>query len=461
MADQEFDLAVIGLGSAGMVAVNFATGLGVRVAAVERDRVGGDCLWTGCVPSKTLLAEAARRSAAPAQSGSDLEAVWGRIRAVQEEIAAGDDSVDRLREGGAEVYLGEPARLVAPHQVRVGSRSLCARNILVCTGSRPAVPPIRGLAAAGFVTSSDFFAKPPPPGPLLFIGGGPISLELAQGMRRFGREVTVLEVAPRILPLEEPELVERLVGALRADGVTIETGAQVLEVGGTAGALTVDAEVRGERRRLPASQVFVGAGRVPNVEGLGLEDLGVRLGSGGVKVDQALRTGVPGLFACGDVIWGYRFTHSAGHQAVQAVRGMFFPGLGRAPQLVPWCTFTDPQLAHVGLTEAEARHTQSKVRVWRSDLSHSDRARADGRALGEVRLVASGDRLVGAHILSPTAGEMIHEPALAISAKLRVQSLSSLVHVYPTYSTSVGEAAALAGLERARRLRSRLSWWPR
>ena len=460
MADQEFDLAVIGLGSAGMVAVDFATALGVRVAAVDRDRPGGDCLWTGCVPSKTLLAEAAQWSGASVQPRPDLEAVWRRIHAVQEQIASIDDSAERLRATGAEVYLGEAARLVAPHQIRVGSRTLRARNILLCTGSRPVVPPIPGLAAAGFVTSSDFFAKPPPPGPLVFIGGGPISLELAQGMRRLGKEVTVLEVAPRVLPLEEPELVQRLLEVLRGEGVTIETGAEVLRVDGASGALEVDAMMRGQRRQLPAAQVFVGAGRAPNVEGLGLEDIGVRFRPGGVEVDRALRTGVPGLFACGDVIGGYRFTHSAGHQAVQAVRGMFFPGMGRMSQLVPWCTFTDPQLAHVGLTEAEALQTRPKVRVWRSDLSHSDRARADGREVGEVRLVASGDRLVGAHILSPNAGEMIHEPALAITARLTVQSLSSLVHVYPTYSTSVGEAAALAGFERARRLRSRLSWWP-
>jgi pyruvate/2-oxoglutarate dehydrogenase complex dihydrolipoamide dehydrogenase (E3) component len=196
----------------------------------------------------------------------------------------------------------------------------------------------------------------------------------------------------------------------------------------------------------------LGTGRRPNVDQLGLAELGVELGPAGVVVDRGLRTRVRSIYACGDVTGRYLFTHSAASEGVQAVRDMFFPGRGRAPQLVPWCTFTDPQLAHAGLTIAEAKAGHRRVEVWRAPLSHSDRARADGAAVGEVVLITAQGRLVGAQILSPSAGEMIHELALAISQRLKLAAVYNLVHIYPTYSTEIARAAAAAGLQQARRL---------
>ena len=456
------DLVIIGLGSAGMVAADFAAELGVRTIAVEASRVGGDCLWTGCVPSKSLLAAAASAHAirtadvvglpagAPAP---DLGAVWRRIAAVRAEISAGDDSPERLRARGIEVLVGEPARMLGPHHVEVGGRALSTRFVLICTGSRPAIPPIPGLAEAGFLTSETFFELPHPPRRLLFIGGGPISLELAQAMSRLGLEVTILEAAPQVAPREEPELVSELVEVLRREGVVIETSVRIEEVLGSPRGKTVRGSVSDAPRTWEADEIFVGTGRRPNVEGLGLEGVRIEVAPAGIVVDDSLRTAVRSVYACGDVTGRHHFTHSAGHEAVQALRGMFFPGRGRAPRLVPWCTFTDPQLAHAGLTAAEAEAAYTRVRVYRSELAHSDRARADASTVGRVLLVTARSRLVGAHILAPNAGEAIHEPALAISRNLKIDALSGLVHIYPTYSTSVEMAAAQAGTERARRLR--------
>ncbi len=253
----DYDLVIIGLGSAGIVAADFAGQLGLRTVAVESSRVGGDCLWTGCVPSKTLLAAAGaaqtirtanRFGITSAEPVLDLPTIWNRIARVQAEIAATDDDPERLRRTGAEVIVGAPARLVGPHTVSVGGRLIETRFILVCTGSRPAVPPIPGLQDVGFITSETFFQLDRVPGSLIFVGGGPISLELAQGMRRLGAEVTVLEVADQIAPREEPELVATLVAMLRREGVVIETGVQIDGVRSDDDGKTVTGMVGGQRR---------------------------------------------------------------------------------------------------------------------------------------------------------------------------------------------------------------------
>jgi pyruvate/2-oxoglutarate dehydrogenase complex dihydrolipoamide dehydrogenase (E3) component len=287
----------------------------------------------------------------------------------------------------------------------------------------------------------------------VFIGGGSISLELAQAMRRLGSQVTILEVAPQIATREEPELVGALAAVLRQEGVVIETGVEIDEVVSTDGGKMVRGSVSGERRNWAADEIFVGTGRSPNVNGLGLQEVGVEVSRAGIVVDRGLRTSVKSIYACGDVTGRYLFTHSAGYEAVQALRGMFFPGRGRAPKLVAWCTFTDPQLAHVGLTIAEAEAAHGSVRVYRSDMTHSDRARADSATEGRVVLITAKRKLVGAQILAPNAGEAIHELALAIAQGLKIDAIYNLVHIYPTYSTSVGRAAAQAGMEQVRRLR--------
>ena len=463
MPAPRYDLVIVGMGSGGMVAAEFAAGtLGLRVAAVERGRVGGDCLWTGCVPSKALLSSAKvahhmrtadRWGLPPVTPDVDLATVWARIRAVQEEVAASDDDPERFAGLGVEVVAGE-ARLTGPNRVRVGDRELHTRFVLLCTGSRPAVPPVPGLAEAGFVTSESLFELVDPPRSFVMIGGGPIAVEMAQGFHRLGIAVTLLQKQARILPRDEPELVDLLVGVLRAEGVDLRFDVTTERVVVEDGRKVVLGTEGGRAARWEAEELLVAVGRRPNLDGLGLEEVGVTVGPRGVEVDERMRTNVPSVYASGDVAGRFLFTHSAGYEAVRAVRDMFFPGKGKVTDLVPWCTFTDPELAHAGLTvaEAEARHP-GDVGVWRLDLAHSDRARADGQPEGAVIVVTARGRVVGAHILAPAAGEMIHELGLAIARGLRLNEVSNLIHVYPTLSTSIGQLAAEAAYEGARRFR--------
>ena len=457
---RRYDLVVLGMGSGGMVAAEFAASLPLRVAVVERDRVGGECLWTGCVPSKALLASArvaqtvrtaGRYGVTAHDPDIDTAAVWRRIRAVQDDIAASDDNPERFEALGVEVVRGD-ARLLDAHTVAVGQRRLVTRFVLVCTGSHPSSVPIDGLADARFLTNETIFTLERPPTSVLMVGGGPIAIELAQGLHRLGITATVLEKADGILPRDQPELVATLSCLLRDEGIRIHTGVDIERVTLEDRAKVVHAVEGGSHRRWEAEELLVAVGRRPNVEGLDLDRVGVDTTPRGVVVDDRMRTSVPSIYAAGDVAGRFLFTHSAGHEAVRAVRDMFFPGRGRVSPLVPWCTFTDPELAHAGLTSAEARQRYGDdVEVQRLDLAHSDRARADGHAEGSVMVVTVAGKLVGAHVLAPAAGEVIHELALAVDKGMKLAELASLVHIYPTLATSVGRLAADAAFAGARR----------
>ncbi len=470
---KQYDLVIIGLGSGGTLAAEFAAGeLGLDVAAVERGRIGGDCLWTGCVPSKALIAsarvahtvrEAAHFGVNVPAPDIDLAAVWGRIKTVQAAIAATDDSPDRFRELGVELVEGT-GRVTGYRQVTVdttdGVRELDTRFVLVCTGSRPAIPPIPGLAEVGFLTSETLFELDRPPESLVMIGGGPIATEMAQAMVRLGVRTTVLEMAHRLVPRDEPELADRLGQILRDEGVEIRlaTTATAVRAGGDGVVVeTADGE-------FTAAGLVVATGRSANVESLGLDRFGIPVGAGGIEVDGRNRTLVPSVYVVGDAAADRpQFTHSAAHDAVLAVRDMFFPGRGVPAHLVPWCTFTEPELAHVGLTAAEARerHGSRNVSVHRHELAHNDRARADGTTAGLILVVTFKDRIVGAHALAPAAGELIHELALAIRFGVGLDELSDLVHIYPTLATGIGRIAADRSFGTARRYRAltRINRW--
>ncbi|MEA2390323.1 MAG: hypothetical protein QOK31_432, partial [Solirubrobacteraceae bacterium] len=295
-----YDLVIVGMGSGGMVAAEFAATLGVRVAVVERGRVGGDCLWTGCVPSKALLASAkaahTMRHAdhygiTPVTPEVDTSRVWARIRRVQQEIAATDDNPDRYREMGLDLVFGA-ARIVAPDAVEVDGERLEAKHILLCTGSRPVTPPIEGLAEAGFLTSENVFELERAPRSITLIGGGPIAIEMAQAFARLGLQTTVLQRDDRILPRDEPDLVERLMAKLRDEGVELCLGVETDRVTVENGHKVVHGTHAGRPAAWRAEEILVGAGRRPNVEGLGLDELGVRVGPRGVETDDRLRTNV-------------------------------------------------------------------------------------------------------------------------------------------------------------------------
>ncbi len=470
---QEYDLVIIGLGSGGTLAAEFAAGeLGLRVAAVERARIGGDCLWTGCVPSKALIASArvahAVRHAAEFGIGGgepdvDLRAVWARIKSIQAGIAETDDSPERFRELGVELVEGS-GRISGYRQVTVetseGDRQLDTRYILVCTGSRPAVPPIPGLDTVEYHTSETLFEIDEPPTSLIMIGGGPIATELAQAMVRLGVHTTVLEMAHRLVPRDEPELADRLGQILRREGVDLHlsTSATAVRPGGDGVIVeTDDAE-------FTAAGLIVATGRHANIESLGLDALGVPVGPGGADVDGRNRTLVPNIYVVGDAAKQRAdFTHIAAHDAVVAVRDMFFPGRGTPASLTPWCTFTEPELAHVGLTAAEARdrHGRGAVAVHRHELAHNDRSRADGTTDGMILVITAKDKIVGAHALAPAAGELIHELALAIHFGAKINELSDMIHIYPTLAVGIGRIAADRSFETAEKYRSltKISRW--
>jgi pyruvate/2-oxoglutarate dehydrogenase complex dihydrolipoamide dehydrogenase (E3) component len=465
MADR-FDLVIVGMGSAGMVAAEFAATLDLRVAVAERGRVGGDCLWTGCVPSKTLIASgkvahhlrhADEWGLEAVEPNVDRAKIWARIHLVQQAVAATDDNPDRFRDMGVEIVAGF-ARIAGPNSVIVktadGDRELETRYVLLCTGSRPAVPRVEGLEDVGFVTSETLFELTEPPASFVNIGGGPIAVEMVQGFTRLGIPTTLLQKGPRILPRDEPALVDLLVDHLRDEGVDLRFNVETERVTREGDKKVVHGAENGEARTWEADELLVAVGRRPNIEGLGLEELGIETSPKGVVVDNRGRTSVDTIYACGDIAGRFLFTHSAAYEGVRAVRDMFFPGKGKVVASVPWCTFTDPELAHAGLTETEARDQfKGDVEVWRQDLIHNDRARADNATAGAILVITHKNRIVGAHILAPAAGEMIHEFALAIEQDVTLSDLSQFMHVYPTISTSVSQVAGEAAFEKAEKLR--------
>jgi pyruvate/2-oxoglutarate dehydrogenase complex dihydrolipoamide dehydrogenase (E3) component len=464
MADR-YDLVIVGMGSGGMVAAEFAATLDLKVAVVERSRVGGDCLWTGCVPSKALLAAgkvahhmrtAADFGIAAVEPQVDPRKVWERIRSVQQQIAATDDNPDRFRDMGIDLVMGH-AKVTGTNTVLVEGddvRELETRYTLLCTGSRPVQPAIEGLEEAGYVTSENLFELTDPPASFVNIGGGPIAVEMVQGFTRLGIPVTLLQKGPRILPRDEPALVELLVDKLRKEGVDLRFDVDVQKVTVEGGKKIVHGTEGGAAATWEADELLVAVGRAPNVENLGLDDLGIETTPKGVVVDNRGRTSVETIYACGDIAGRYLFTHSAAYEGVRAVRDMFFPGKGKVVASVPWATFTDPELAHTGLTESEAREKfKGDVDVWRMDLEHNDRARADGASEGAIIVITHKKVIVGAHILAPAAGEMIHEFALAIEESVGLSELSQFMHVYPTVSTSIGQLAGEAAFEKAEKLR--------
>jgi pyruvate/2-oxoglutarate dehydrogenase complex dihydrolipoamide dehydrogenase (E3) component len=452
----DYDVVIIGVGSAGMVAGEVAVKLGAKTALVERQRIGGDCLWTGCVPSKALLASAKaaytmRHADAyglrPTDATFETAPVWERIRAIQRDIAATDDNAEKYERVGADLITGQ-AEFTGEHRIRVGELEMTARYALVCTGSRAATPPVEGLADIGYLTSDNVFELERAPESLIVVGGGPIGCELAQAMNRLGVRVTLLQRAGRILERDEPELADILLERLRHEGVDIVLNAELTRAARNGDGKVIHGRAGASEQAWTAEEILVAAGRTPNVEGLGLDAAGIATGPRGIVVDDKLRTSAKWVYAAGDCAGRYLFTHSAAAEAVTALRNMFFPGSAKAPSLIPWTTFTDPELAHVGRTFDEAANElgADRVRRFEWDMAHSDRARAEGATEGKVVVITDAKfRIVGAHVLSPAAGEMIGQFTLAMAKGLRLTpDFGNLVQVYPTYSTAVSQAAGEA-----------------
>lgn len=448
---ERYDLAVIGGGTAGLVSSAVSAGIGAKTALIEQHRLGGECLWTGCVPSKAIIRSASvlhtlRRAAEfgiDAQGGrADFGRVMERVHAIIRAIEP-HDSPERFRAMGVDVVEGR-ARFLSPEEAEVGSRRVRAKRWILATGSRTAVPPIPGLEEAGYLTHESLWELRALPESLVVLGAGPIGLEMAQAFARLGSTVTVVESAGRILEREDPEIAAVLARRLEREGICLLLGARATAVRMDAGARVVTVSTASGDAELRASEVLVATGRRPNVEEMGLEAVGVEVGENGVSVDGSLRTSAHNVWAAGDVVGPYRFTHVADYQARIAAPNALFPLRRKVDyRVVPWCTYTDPEVARVGLTEAEARERWGDAAsVYRYAHDSLDRALCDGEPDGLTKLVLDPKgRLAGAHVVGPRAGETIHEAVLAVRHRLKLSDLSGMIHVYPTYPESLKRAA--------------------
>jgi pyruvate/2-oxoglutarate dehydrogenase complex dihydrolipoamide dehydrogenase (E3) component len=448
-----YNLVVLGAGTAGLISAAGAAGLGGRVALVEREFLGGDCLNVGCVPSKALIR--ASRAAAEVQDAHDygvevpagarvnFPAVMERMRRLRASLSP-TDSAARYRGLGVDVFFGA-ARFTGPDTVEVGGRVLRFSRAVIATGARAARPGIPGLAEAGFLTNETVFTLTELPSRLAVIGAGPVGCELAQAFARFGARVSLLGNRPQIMPREDPEAARIVEKQMQRDGVNLVLGCKVVRVARDGAEKVLHLECGGQPMEVRADAILVGAGRTPNVQGLDLEAAGVAYDAKeGVKVNDRLQTTNRRIFAAGDICSRFKFTHVADATARVVIQNALFFGRARASALViPWCTYTDPEVAHVGLYEAEAKARGIDVQTFTEPMDHVDRAVLDGDTDGfvKVHVRAGSDRIVGATVVARHAGEMISELTLALVGGLGLRTLARTIHPYPTQAEAIKRVA--------------------
>lgn len=444
---ERYNLVVLGAGTAGLVTAIGAAGLGAKVALVERHLMGGDCLNVGCVPSKALI-RASRAAAAARRAGdfgvrvtgveADFPAVMERLRRLRADIAV-NDSAKRFREAGVDVFLGA-ARFSGPDAVEVGGRTLRFAKAVVATGARAAELPIPGLKEAGALTNETVFNLTALPRRLAVIGAGPIGCELAQAFRRLGSEVHLLEAMGQILIREDRDAAALVEKAFVREGVVFSCNHDVARVERRGAEKVVFTKCGCHPAGIAVDEILVGVGRAPNVEGLGLEAAGVAYTKAGVTVDDFLRTTNPAVFAAGDICLGPKFTHTADFAARIVIQNALFFGRKRFSALtIPWCTYTDPEIAHVGLYEKEAQARGLKVRTFTMEMKDVDRAVLDGEDEGFAKvLVEDGtDRIVGATIVASHAGDLVSEVSVAMTNGVGLAGIGATIHPYPTQAEAL------------------------
>ena len=422
---ERFDVVVVGGGTAGLVAASGCARLGRRVALVERHALGGDCLWTGCVPTKALVATARLAHQMRHASAFGIEnaeprftpkSVMDSMREAQAMTGRHDDP-QKFRKLGIEIIEGD-ARLLSESDVQVGDRRLIAKDIVIATGSRTAVPPIRGLET--FIDHASVLQRDHFPEKVVILGGGAIGVEFAQLLRRFGSDVTIIESSEEILAKEDAEVIARVKQALVDEGVKIETGRKIESVA-----------------ELGDAEIFVAAGRRGNIENLGLENAGVATQGSYITVDKYLQTTAPRIWACGDVHGGLQFTHVAAYEAAKLVRNMLFPGKSALTyDDIPSAIYTDPEVARIGAIEGE--------KTYSVEMRDVDRAVVDRMTAGFLKLVCDGKgRILGAHLICANASTLIAPIVLARKAGMKIGQLAQLVTPYPSMADAIQKAAAL------------------
>ena len=475
------NLIVIGGGSAGLVTAYIAAAVKARVTLIEKDKMGGDCLNTGCVPSKAILRSAKlldhiRRAREfgmrQANAEFDFADVMERVARVVKEVEP-HDSVERYTELGVECLKGH-ATLVDPWTVDIDGRKLTAKNIVIATGAEPFVPPIPGLKEAGYLTSENVWALRRQPRRLVVLGGGPIGSELTQAFARLGSKVTQVEMLPRILPREDEEIAQMAMQRFREEGVDIRVGTKAKAVKVVDGEKRLVCEKDGKEEEIAFDEILVAVGRIARLKGYGLQELGIRHGRS-IEVNEYLQTSIPNIYACGDVAGPYQFTHTAAHMAWYcAVNALFSPLLplrgGKFKvdySVIPWATFTEPEVARVGLNELEAKEKKIPYEVTTFKLEELDRAIAEGEAHGVVKILTppGSDKILGVTIAGEHAGDVIAEYVLAMRHGLGLNKILGTIHIYPTLAEmnkyAAGEWKKAHKPDRALRLLEKMHAWTR
>jgi pyruvate/2-oxoglutarate dehydrogenase complex dihydrolipoamide dehydrogenase (E3) component len=451
---ESFDVVVIGGGTAGLVTASIAARLGRKVAMIEREALGGDCLWTGCVPTKALVATAKLAHQMRHADAYGLEPVAPRVnpKAVmdsmreQRRLISRHDDPEKFRKLGIDVIEGA-ARLVSRSEVEVGSRRLVAKDVVIATGARTSVPPIEGLKENAFLDHVSFLDRDELPASILILGGGYIGIEFAQMFARFGSRVTVVEMQDEIVNKEDADVIAAVRQILTAEGIDLFTGWAVKSVRSDGVKKHARIENKaGESREIAVDEIFVASGRRGNTENLGLEEAGVKVERSWIVADRYLRTTAPRVWACGDVHGGLQFTHVAAYEAVKLTRNILFPGKSAVNyDDVPWALYTDPEVGHIGMTEAEARAKHGDaVRTYKVDMADVDRAVVDRTPAGLIKFVCDAKgRILGAHALCANASTVIEEVVLARRKGMKISELAQRISSYPSLSDGIQKAAAL------------------
>lgn len=449
-----YDVIVLGGGTAGLVTASGCARLGRKVAMVEREQLGGDCLWTGCVPTKALVASAKLAYQMRNASRWGLESITPRVspKSVmdsmreQRRIISRHDDPEKFRKLGIDVIEGD-AKLAGRGEVEVDGRVLSAKDIVIATGARTAVPPVEGLRETGYLDHVSFLNQDAFPASILILGGGYIGIEFAQIFARFGSRVTVVEMLDEIINKEDADIISRVRELLKEEGIELHTGFAVKSVRRDGEKKIARIESKsGESRELTIDEVFVASGRRGNTETLGLESAGVTVEKSWIVVDKFLQTTTPRIWACGDVHGGMQFTHVAAYEAVKLVRNMLFPGKSAVDYThIPWALYTDPEVAHIGMTETEAREKHGDaVRIYKVDMHDVDRAVVDRTDHGLIKLIADAKgHLLGAHILASGASTLIEEVVLARRKGMKIGELAQRISSYPSLADGVQKAASL------------------
>ena len=444
----DYDAIVIGGGAAGLVAATGLATLGAKSAMIEKNKLGGDCTWYGCIPSKALLKSAQVFSLLKrlnefgiSVSGDTMyspKSVMSHVREIIAKIST-HHPAELFEKRGIKVLFGSP-KFVDNKTLELNGAHISGKRFIICTGSHPLIPPIEGLECIDYLTNENVFDLEVLPKSLVVLGGGPIGVELSQGFLRLGVEVSIVEMFDRLLFREDEEVAQIVTDNLVKEGIKVYTGQRAVKFSKEGGLIAIILEDNNKKQSvIKAEDVLVAVGRTANVKGLDLEKAGVVYSDKGIKVDAMLRTTAKNIYAVGDVAGPYQFSHMAEYQAIIAVGNALFPFKRKVNySAVPWCTFTDPELAHIGMTEEEARKKYKAIKVYKSAYSENDRAATDLQENGFAKVICDKNGyILGAHIVGANAGELIHEYVLAKSTGLKISQLSSTIHIYPTLAQIV------------------------